>query len=295
MKFNPRRASSGNGAFAISSTRVQTASNPEPILPPRLRNPALRRLHKFRVILLPILLMLVFTTLILGTIYAYCVAKPHTDIADQLAVDSNAEADSSLFGKRDTTGEQASASSSEATSSEVALLFYTLTVPGLSILHVFFELIMHHNTPQYLTLRGMYITLLTTLSLLICGWITTISFWMHCELPIFNQNKAGQAVCPVQTRGHFMFGIHEVSIARIAVAWAIVAMYIGHVVLLGLGFKVQKRIWRIIGGSSSSSSKTDDDVENLKSHGKARIVVVRFDEGETDKADAGLGKEANVI
>ena len=296
MAFSPRRASSGNGAFVISNTRPQVAAKQEQALPPRPRNPALRRLHKFRTILLPILLVFIFTTLVLGAIYAYCVAKPHTDIADRLAVDSSAEADSSIFGKRETASYATDTVSSKTSSSptnsaqdqpEVALILYTLTVPGVSLFHLVFELIMHHHTPRYLSRRSIYITLLTTSSLLICGWITTISFWMHCELPIFNQNKAGQAVCPAQVRGHFMFGIHEVSIARIVVGWVVVLMYIGHVVLLGLGYKVQKRIWRILGGG-----KVVGDVE--MNHGEARVVVVKF-EDDSNKADTGLAKEANVV
>src|ERR1700744_3852760 len=103
MPFNSRRASSGNGAFLISSARAGVQIKMEQALPPRPRNPTLLRLHKFRVIVLPILLISIFTTLILGAIYAYCVAKPHTDIADQLALDGNAHADSSIFGKRETT------------------------------------------------------------------------------------------------------------------------------------------------------------------------------------------------
>ncbi|KAJ9609915.1 hypothetical protein H2200_006244 [Cladophialophora chaetospira] len=289
MQFNPRRASSGNGAFLMSSARPQSAMKMEHALPPRPRNPALLRLHKFRVIILPLLLILAFTTLILGGIYAYCVAKPHTDIADQLALDSNAEADSSIFGKRETASIAADTKSSSSSKgeSEVALLFYTLTLPGLSLIHNVFELIMHHNTPQCLSLRSIYITLLTTSYLLLCGWITTISFWMHCELPIFNTNKAGQGVCPIQVRGHFMYGIHEASIARIVVGWIVVLMYIAHVVLLGLGYDAQKRIWRILG-----VGKADADVE--ATHGEARVVVVRFDE-DSSRDDRALAKEANVI
>ncbi|EXJ59072.1 hypothetical protein A1O7_06503 [Cladophialophora yegresii CBS 114405] len=292
MQFNPRRTSSGNGAFLISNTHLRPAMKSEPALPSRPRRPALLRLHKFRAIILPLLLMFTFTTLLLGAIYAYCVAKPHTDIGDILAVDSSAEADSSIFSKRETantatetTADKKSISSSYG-HSEVALLFYALTAPGLSIFHTVFELIMHHHTPQYLSRRSIYITFLTTSSLLTCGWITTLAFWMHCELPIFNQNKAGQGVCPIQVRGHFMYGIHEVSIARIVVGWIIVLTYIGHVVLLSFGYNVQKRIWRIIGGGAATG-----DVE--MTHGEARVVVVSFD--EDDKDDRALAKEARAL
>ena len=278
MPFDPRRGSSGNGAFLISSARQQGITQAAQALPPRSLNPALRRLHKFRTSLLPVLLMFTFTTLVLGAIYAYCVARPENIVTDRLPVDRNAKDDLSIFGKR---------AASPKSRSEVALLFYTLAVPGLSLFDQAFELIMHHHTPRYFGLRSVYITLLTTSSLLICGWITTISFWMHCELTIFNKDKARQAVCPAQARGHFMYGIHEVSIARIVVAWIIVLFYIGHVVLLGLGYTAQKRIWRIIGGG-----KAHGDVET--SLGEAQIVVIKF-EDDSNEVGAGLAKEANVI
>jgi hypothetical protein len=261
----------------------------EQSLPRRPRYPSLHRIHKFRVIILPLLLIITFITLILAGIYAYCVAKPHTDIADQLAVDSTAEVDSSLFGKRETASETSAGLKTAPTTgdqSELALLFYTLTTPGVTIIYALFEIIIHHNTPKLLSLRKIYITLLASSSLLVCGWITTLSFWMHCELPAFNKDKAGQQVCPVQVRGHFMYGIHEDSIARIAMGWLIVLVYLGHIVLLASGYKVHKRIWRIIG-----STKAEEDIE--QKHGEARLVVVKFAEEERKPDD--LGKEANVI
>ena len=86
--------------------------------------------------------MLVFTTLILGAIYAYCVSKPHTAIADQLAQDSNAEVDGSLFSRRQdsgvvpTTKDPASESRSkdrDYSEPQTALLFYTLVTPAVSL------------------------------------------------------------------------------------------------------------------------------------------------------------------
>jgi hypothetical protein len=239
--------------------------------------------------MLPILLVIVFTTLVLGAIYAYCVAKPHTDIASQLAVDSNAEADSSIFGKREAgsfTAAPTTATTDAKDAPETALMFYTVTVPVLSMLHLAFELIMHHNTPRHLSLRKVYIALISASTLLICGWVVSLSFWMHCELPVFNKNKLGQGVCPAQTRGHFMYGIHEVSITRIAIGWAVVAMYMIHVLFLGLGYKAQKRIWRIVGSNNAK------DVD--ATFGEARVITVRFDEGATTR-EAGLAKEANVV
>ncbi|KIX95612.1 uncharacterized protein Z520_08732 [Fonsecaea multimorphosa CBS 102226] len=287
MRTDPRRKSTGNGAFLISSSRSQSTAKMDRVLPPRPRNPALYRLYKFRTILLPILLALDFSTLILAAIYAYCVAKPYTNVV--------AGANSSIFGKRETAPYASSTAPSTGNTSiyaaetqpETALLFYALTAGGLSLTHLVLELTMHHNTPRLLSLRKAYIILLATSSLLICGWITSLSFWMHCELPIFNQNISGQAVCPVQVRGHFMYGIHEVSIARIVVGWVVVMMYVAHVVLMVMGWRAQRRIWRIIG-----PQKGDGDVE--MTHGEARVVVVRFGE-DVKEADEGSGKETTVV
>lgn len=291
-KFTSRRVSTGN-MFPISEPQLSRRSE-ELYLPPRPRNPALRRLHKFRTVILPILLVLAFTTLILGAIYAYCVAKPHTDIADQLAVDSTAEADSSIFGKRETTSTTASSSSSsskaKADEPETALLFYTLTVPGLSMAHVFFELIMHHHTPSHLTLRRTYILFLTTSSLLLAGWLASLPLWMYCELPSLNGGTKNQTACPAQVRGHFMYGIHEVSIARAAVGWLVAVLYATHIALLAMGFKAQRRLWRIQG--IDSAGKEQGDGSDTMQHGEARVVVVRF-AGPTDGNQA-VDKESSV-
>lgn len=235
--------------------------------------------------MLPILLVLAFATLILGAIYAYCVAKPHTDIADRLAVDSNAEADSSIFSKRETAS-LTNASTKDATSRddqpEAALLFYTLTTPGVSLFHLAFELIMHHHTPQHLSSRTIYLVFLSLSSLILAGWLTTLSFWMHCELPPLN--KSGQAVCPVQVRGHFMYGIHEVSITKVVIGWLVALVYVAHVVVLGMGYKAQRRVWRVKGKSG-----VEGDLETA--HGEATEVVVRVNGDD----DSGLNKEASVI
>jgi hypothetical protein len=217
--------------------------------------------------------MLVFTTLILGAIYAYCVAKPHTAIADQLARDSSAEADGSIFSRRQdselvpaTKDPQSSSKDRDYTEPQTALLFYTLTTPGVSLVHLTFELIMHHHTPKHLSKRSAYIVLLAATSLLTAGWITTLGFWMHCELPPLNSTR--QDLCPIQVRGHFMYGIHEVSIAKTVIAWLVALVYLGHAVLLVIGWGAMKRVWRITGGGKNG--KLED--------GHATEIVVSVDD-----------------
>ncbi|KAL2416120.1 hypothetical protein ABEF91_004053 [Exophiala dermatitidis] len=294
MKFTTRRVDSSYG-FPISQAHHKT--NPSDLdsedhhqhhhrqLP---RAPTLRRLHHFRTIILPILLVLVFTTLILGSIYAYCVAKPHTDIADLLAQNSTAETDSSLF-QRSPALRDTSTSSDSSSDPLLALLFYTLTTPTISIIHLFFEIVIHHNsnTPTrglpLLSRRTIYFSILSLSSLLVAGWITNLSFWIHCELATStskhksldgssNSNlvPSSQAICPPQIRGHFMYGIHEVSIAKAVVGGVVLCLYLGYIACLVSGWKAQKRVWRLIG--------TDQKLE----HGEAAEVdveVIRVDVG----------------
>lgn len=275
MKFTTRQVTTGE-VFPISQPgprRDRDQDAPKPSSLPH--HPALRRLHKFRTIVLPILLVLVFTSLILGAIYAYCVAKPHTEIADRLAQNSTAEADGSLFGRRSASFSPSHEHTLRSTTpqdhletttaSSLPLLFYTLTTPGISLIHLAFELIIHHNTTGLR--KPYYLAILTISSLLVAGWITTLGFWMHCELPPLNKSKAAQAICPVQIRGHFMYGIHEVSVVKAVVGWIVVVVYLGHVVLLAMGLKAQRRIWRF-GGPGS--------VE----HGEASEIVIRLEEGD---------------
>jgi hypothetical protein len=223
------------------------------------------------------LLALVLTTLILNAIYAYCVAKPHTDIADQLAQNSTAEANGSLFGRRSTpvvllarretapvaTSTPSSSDAERSGGSETALLFYTLLTPAVSLVHLGFELTIHHTGPQHLRSKISYKVLLPFTTLLAAGWVTALSFWMHCELPPLN--RSGQNVCPAQVRGHFMYGIHEVSIAKTAVGWIVAVAYAVHTLVLVGGYKAQRRIWRLANGKG--------EIE----HGEAAEIVVGID------------------
>ncbi|EXJ77483.1 hypothetical protein A1O3_09709 [Capronia epimyces CBS 606.96] len=317
MKFITRQVSTGD-IFPISQPRrprqrdrdqEQAQDEDQPLKPVRPQQPALLRLHRFRTIVLPMLLVLVFTSLILAAIYAYCVAKPHTQIADRLAQNSTAEADSSLFGKRAlapgfslplplplhtiastlTLTTRSTTSQTEPQGQPVtALLFYTLTTPGVSLVHLSFELITHHHNAEHLHGRRVYFAVLAASSLLVAGWITTLSFWMHCELPSLNKSSfqsnssssshsiASQAFCPAQVRGHFMYGIHEVSIVKAVLAWVIVLVYLCHIVLLGLALKAQRRMWRLTRSL---------EIE----HGEASEVVIRLEDEEGDGSGRGHG------
>ncbi|EXJ82010.1 hypothetical protein A1O1_08078 [Capronia coronata CBS 617.96] len=341
MKITTRRVTTGE-IFPISQPQSQSQSQSQrqdqPSKPYRPQSPALHRLSKFRTIVFPMLIVLVFTSLVLGAIYAYCVANPHTEIADRLAQNSTAEIEGSLFGKRRpsmlspvsissgiitprsastdddsqstepaatitattdstsaTTGGSSSSSSSSSSPSSLALLFYTFTTPGISLFHLSMEILIHHHTPHHLTLRRTYLAIMTLSSFLVAGWITTLGFWMHCELgpTLHNQHDSGPtssstfrhiqaqaAICPVQVRGHFMYGIHEVSISKAVVGGIIVLVYVCHVVLLGMGFKAQRRVWRLVGIGGGGGLE----------HGEASEIVIRVEEDEEEDGQ-GHGRE----
>jgi hypothetical protein len=208
---------------------------------------------------LPVLMALVFAIVVMNAIYAYCVAKPHNDAA---------------YNRRSLSArENASSVSSSSGHSELALLFYTLTTPGVSLAHLSFELIMHHHTPQYLRRRSASIFLVVTSSLLAAGWLTTLVFWMHCELP--SLDRSGQAVCPAQVRGHFMYGIHEVSIAKATLGWIVLVAYAAHVAVLAAACQAQRRIWKLAGKLAAAEPE----------HGQA-VEIVRVSPSKTATAAA---------
>lgn len=194
--------------------------------------------------------MFVFTTLILNAIYAFCVAKPHNSNSDTTST--------SNLTLRSTTPTAPPSSTQTVT----ALLFYTLTTPTTSIFHLTLTLLTHHTNPQHLRTKLAYTLLIPTTTLLAAGWLTTVSIWTHCEIPPLNRH--GQQICPPQVRGHFMYGIHEVSIAKTAITWIIFVLYAVDLLILVGGNKAQRRVWRI-------TVKTGPDFD----HGDATEIVVR--------------------
>jgi hypothetical protein len=184
-----------------------------------------RYLRRSRLILLPLLLILAFITTVISLIYAYCIAASHTRLsAEELANDI--ERNDSYFGRMLRLARRdAGSSSDEDRPVPIAMIFYSLTAPLVTLVYIIAEL-WHHITRPHIsvTRRAHHCYLLLTLAQA-AGWVANNAFWAHCEIPAPSLT-ANMQLCPASVRGHFMFGIHVLSIAKIAT---------GFLIVLGLG------------------------------------------------------------
>jgi len=258
MRLTTRRVNSGRVTTTLTAPRI----------------PALKRLARNRQYTLPILLVFTFTTLVLSVIYAYCVAKSH---------DST---DTSLFGKRyvkavwlpslvprANNGQNVTSLSPSDGEREgqglTALFFYTITLPFCSLVHVSTELMLHLHCQPVLSSRRAHIVSMTTTLALLCGWIITASFWIHCELP----GHGNPGVCPSEVRGHFMYGIHEVSIAKASVTWIIIVLYGVHAGFVATSMKACRRLWKLESGEERGDAK--ETVIGLKNQKGEAVSTVK--------------------
>lgn len=205
---------------------------------------AIRRQNNSRVYLLPLILIFSFITLLLGLIYAYCVVKPHTKLASDAS--DTIEYEDSMFGKREdhtATSQGGTDSASNSSKDETAIFFYTLTLPVLTLMHATSELSLYYFRPTALVGKTAHIVVIAVSSLMTMGWMVTNSFWMLCELP----GMGNQTICPAQTIGHFMYGIHELSIAKATIGWIVVLLYVLHAIYVGKAIQRSARTWRLSG------------------------------------------------
>ncbi|KPI43834.1 uncharacterized protein AB675_6250 [Cyphellophora attinorum] len=194
-----------------------TSSKRNPQRPTRVDTSLPSPLRRSRKFLLPPLLLLSFACVVLSTIYAYCIASPHTHLtAADYAHNPQAELNESLF-RRD--------GGSPITSLTPALALYALTTPLATIVLILAETALQILRPK-LNYSRPFLTLCTAAALAIAfGWIATSILWVHCEISPLQHAPGSQNVCPASVRGHFMWGIHELSWARAALGF-----------LVGVGF-----------------------------------------------------------
>jgi hypothetical protein len=189
-------------------------------------------LRRSRQFLLPNILILTFITTILSLVYAYCISAPHTRITQQ-EFDNNPdiERDDSLFRRatmfkhhrRDTSWDGGSYGSSP----NAAMLAYTLAAPVATLLYIFVELTLHITRPVISVMRRTHLIFLCCTSLLAAGWAANLALWTQCEMPAASLTMK-MHMCPASVRGHFMFGIHELSIAKVVLGWIIVVGLFAH-------------------------------------------------------------------
>lgn len=222
----------------------QHKKHPEPSI-----NPPPHSLHRSRKFLLPTLLLLTFTTTILATIYTYCILFPHTRLTQ---ANPDATLNDSIFQRRATTTSTSpdtsntSIPSSQPPEPLFPLIAYTILTPVLTLLFLLLELTLHILRPTLTSRPSTHYLLILTTTLLLCGWTATTSLTIHCELPHPSSlTTTNMSICPAAVRGHFMFGIHELSIARVVIGWVVVGGLVVHLWCLGRAVR-----WvRVYGGS----------------------------------------------
>lgn len=102
---------------------------------------------------------------------------------------------------------------------------------------------------------------------------------MNCEITPFLGPKAanGEGVCPVQIRGHRMRGVSGLSVARAAMGWVVVLVYIIYAAYLvgWVGIRVQKSS-SSIGGKMSSFRRRAKYERNSSCDGHGDVEEVDF-------------------
>ncbi|ETN46890.1 uncharacterized protein HMPREF1541_01079 [Cyphellophora europaea CBS 101466] len=178
-------------------------------------------LRRSRQILLPIILILSFITTILSMIYAYCIAAPHTRLStEDFAREPTTELDDSMFSKLLRRG-STNPSSDGDSPIPVVMIAYTLATPVATLFYILFELSMTVIRPLVSITRRTHFVFFTCVLVLVAGWTTNNALWIHCEMPAPSLTQSMQ-MCPPSVRGHFMYGIHELTIAKVVLAWLIV-------------------------------------------------------------------------
>ncbi|RMZ74854.1 hypothetical protein DV737_g5664, partial [Chaetothyriales sp. CBS 132003] len=168
------------------------------------------------------------------------------------------------------------------------LLIVTFAIVVLSIIFGYFELLLHHhyyyfhgnaaNKSSLLSswsvfnlnarLPSLLILLLHLVTLL--AFTLSTSFWTACEMPP-PTSTALDRLCPAQVRGHFMYGIHELSIAKVAMGWAVV---------VGLVLHIWCQVKARRAARNSRRSRWAIDTAQAD-YGKADVEVVVLDERDT--------------
>ncbi|RMZ80984.1 hypothetical protein DV738_g2507, partial [Chaetothyriales sp. CBS 135597] len=174
-------------------------------------------------LLVPILLIITFAIVVLSVIFGYCVSTPHTQATTTAA-------------KKDSSSTELPTASARPDAPTATLVFYLLTSPVALLLLLSVELILHHHYYYYSSSKSSFFSsvslfnpnarlpsfLLLLIHLVtILGFTLSTSFWTACELPP-PTSTALERLCPAQVRGHFMYGIHELSIAKAVMAWVVV-------------------------------------------------------------------------
>lgn len=109
-------------------------------------------------------------------------------------------------------------------------------------------------------------------------------FWTNCEINPFLGPAAdkGEAVCPVQIRGHRMGGVSQLSVGKVVLGWIVVAVYVSYCAYLYLRvgvFNSKRRVVDLSAGNKMSSFRRR----------------ARFERGEPEETEAGRKSVESVV
>ncbi|KAJ9653250.1 hypothetical protein H2198_007553 [Neophaeococcomyces mojaviensis] len=317
INFKTRPGTSDSSASAFTASSFQKPQKqPRPILKhPKSKINSTKRTRQY---ILLTQLLLSFTILILAVIFAYCAALPHSDNIEGPTASSTASPaqsttptspplalrDTPLDPKQldqavnDARVEDAENNALFSTrSARAALTFYTATLPLLTMAHTTTELLIslvRSETSQHTAIGDVLrssqqrrITTLvsfTTSSLLAVGWLIMQLFWTNCEINPFLGPAAdkGEAVCPVQIRGHRMGGVSQLSVGKVVLGWIVVAVYVSYCAYLYLRvgvFNSKRRVVDLSAGNKMSSFRRR----------------ARFERGEPEETEAGRKSVESVV
>ena len=193
-----------------------------------------------RLYTLPSIVVLSFVTFILAIIYANCIALPHTEGQRGGGGGEGEGEDGDSAYKLHRRNEAADQGGKQRGDAGV-LFAYTALLPLLTFIHAATESSLYLGRPAWFTTRNAHILTLSLSSLLVAAWSATASLWTVCELTPLGR----PVVCPAAVRGHFMYGIHEVSVAKAVLACLVVALYGVHTACVGASASRLRRVWKV--------------------------------------------------
>ncbi|RMZ87249.1 hypothetical protein DV736_g5523, partial [Chaetothyriales sp. CBS 134916] len=281
----PRSAAVGNPKFRSRSSSL-TATKLKSSRSSKCRPSAV---HRSRTFLVPIILIVTFAIIVLSIIFGYCVATPHTQV-------TAGEKDSHT---NSPTSSPSTSGTTQDYSPTAALVFYLLTCPMALLCLLSVELLLHHHY-YYFYGKAAKSSLLSSWSIFninarlpsfcflflhlvtLLAFTLSTSFWTACEIPP-PTSTALDRLCPAQVRGHFMYGIHELSIAKVAMGWAVV---------VGLALHIWCQVKTRRAARNSRRSRWAIDAAQAD-YGKNDVEVVVVDERDSDTAAAAAAGTKN--
>ncbi|KAL8707121.1 MAG: hypothetical protein Q9220_007798 [cf. Caloplaca sp. 1 TL-2023] len=118
-------------------------------------------------------------------------------------------------------------------------LFYSITVPFLSVLHATFDLI------AICTQRLHMVYTLTASALFLCGWAVQVGFWTQCDIPenLDTTDMCMQSFIQRDPRGGYdLLGINEgLATSKVAFGFIVLFLYAAYLIVVAVALSKQRK------------------------------------------------------